>query len=367
MGGVESGSGGHTAATGGFLHAGGSAGSAGSVAQGGSAGAPPASNVGQITVEGVTTWKENATAAYSIIHDDACDYTLDSLFTVADPELTARGLRAGFGAIVERCQERGVWSQLEKLVSHGHEILCHSWTHPDFVATVPTPDLSIEIDQATNVLAANIPDQKLQYFIFPYDSFSQPMIDHLGAIGYGGARAGGKGVTPANFTDPLREDFDVYNDENSIYYPQFSDVLTAYVDDAISKGGWAIRELHGIDDQSWEPIPTADYEAHLDYVKSKVDDGSLWVDTPSTVGHYRFARQYCGVPTVDGAELSFGDPSAECSANATVLSVIVDTEVDALTLTATQGGQAVPAQRLAAKRYLIDFDPTLGAVVLSGS
>ena len=361
---MDSGSGGQSAA----LHVGAAGTSGQGAAAGGVAGAPPPeSNVGQITVEGVATWKGNATAAYTIIHDDACDYTLDSLFNVADPELTMRGLRAGFGAIVERCQERSVWSKLETLVSHGHEILCHSWTHPDFVATVPLPDLSIEIDQATNVLAANVPDQKLQYFIFPYDSFSQPMIDHLGQIGYTGARAGAKGVTAADFPDALREDFDVYNDENSIYYPASSDVLTAYVDAAISQGGWAIRELHGIADMSWEPIPVADYQAHLDYVKSKVDDGSLWVDTPSVVGHYRFARQYCSAPTVNGAELSFAAPSSQCKANASVLTFIVDTEIDSATLTATQAGQTLPTQRLAAKHYLVDADPTLGAVVLSGS
>ncbi len=329
------------------------------------AGTPPESNVGTITVEGVATWKENATAAYSIIHDDTCDYITDSQFKVADPELVKRGLRAGFGAIVERCQERGVWSEVETLVSHGQEILCHSWTHPDFVATVPTPDLTIEIDQATNVLAANVPDQKLEYFIFPYDSFSQPMIDHLGTVGYTGARAGSKGVTAANFTDPLREDFDVYNDENSIYYPQNSDVLTAYVDAAIAQGGWAIRELHGIADQSWEPIPLADYQAHLDYIKGKQDAGELWVDTPSTVSHYRFARQYC-TPNVTGALLSFPSPSAQCQANATVISVIIDTEVDTPTLTATQNGKALSTKRLAASRYLVDINPMLGAAVLSG-
>ena len=124
------------------------------------------------------------------------------------------------------------------------------------------------------------------------------MIDHLGTVGYMGARAGIKGVNAPDFPDPLREEFDVYNDENSIYYPQFSDVNKAYVDDAIAKGGWAIRELHGIEDTTWEAIPTADYLAHLDYVKGKVDSNELWVDTPSTVSHYRFARQYCSLPTV---------------------------------------------------------------------
>jgi peptidoglycan/xylan/chitin deacetylase (PgdA/CDA1 family) len=376
MGAMEGGSG---AASGGLVPAGGAGGVAGAggateaagagglAGADGPGGAPAESNVGAITVEGVGTWKGNATAAYSIIHDDACDYTTDSLFKIADPELVARGLRAGFGAIVERCQERpGVWAEMETLVSHGHEILCHSWTHPDFVTTTPLPDLSIEIDQATNVLAANIPDQKLEYFIFPFDSFTQAMVDHLGAIGYTGARAGQKGVTPADFSDPLREDFDVYNDENSIYYPAYPDVLKAYVDDAIGQRGWAIRELHGVNDMSWEPIPTADYEAHLDYVKAKVDAGELWVDTPSAVGHYRFARQYCGVPSVSGAELSFAAPSPQCIANATAITVLVDTEIDTATLSATQGGKPLHTERLSANHYAVDVDPTLGKATLSG-
>ena len=349
------------------------AGSAGSTAGAPSAGsggggfageAPVLSNVGLIKVEGITVWKENATAAYSIIHDDACDYPLDSLFTTAEPALTARGLRAAFGAIVERCQERNVWDKLRVMVSHGHEIVCHSWDHPDFVDQ--NPDLSVQIDKATSVLAANLPEQKVQYFIFPFDSFTQPMIDRLATVGYTGARAGTKGVNPPDFPDALRGDFDVYNDENSIYYPAFPDVLKAYVDDAISKGGWAIREFHGVQDTSWEMVPTPDYNAHLDYIKAKVDAGELWVDTPSTVGHYRFARQFCGTPTVDGAALSFGEPSAQCAANATQLSVIVQTELDSAVLNATQAGKTVVAQRLGEKRFLVNVDPTLGRAVLLG-
>jgi peptidoglycan/xylan/chitin deacetylase (PgdA/CDA1 family) len=363
VGGAFADSGASAGGAGASASAGTSAGGA-SAGEGGFAGEAPLSNVGQIQVEGVSVWKGNATAAYSIIHDDACDYPLDSLFTTAEPALTARGLRAAFGAIVERCQERNVWDKLRVMVAHGHEIVCHSWTHPDFIDD--NPDLSVQIDQATQVLAQNLPEQKVQYFIFPYDSFTQPMIDHLAQVGYTGARAGTKGVNPPNFPDPLRGDFDVYNDENSIYYPAFSDVLKAYVDDAISKGGWAIREFHGVQDASWETVPTADYEAHLDYIKEKSDAGDLWVDTPSAVGHYRFARQFCGMPAVDGAQLTFPEPSAQCTANATALSVIVQTEVDAQTLTATQGSQSLPTQRLAEKRFLIEMDPTLGRVVLHG-
>lgn len=349
-------------AGGGTAGTGGAAGSAGM----GMAGEPPVeSNVGQIDVESIATWQGNATAAYSIIHDDACDYPLDSLITVAEPALTKRGLRAGFGAIVERCDERKLWPQLKHMIANGHEIVCHSWSHPDFV-TGDKVDLAVEIDKATKTLADNLPMQKIEYFIFPFDSFSQPMIDRLAMAGYTGARAGIKGVNPPNFPDPLRGDFDVYNGENSIYYPMYSDVLKAYVDDAISKGGWAIREFHGVQDTSWESVPTVDYEAHLDYIKAKADAGELWVDAPSRVQHYRFAREFCAMPKVEGGVLGFVAPTEQCKANAIPLSFIVTTEVDTPTLEATQAGEVLPSKRLGEKRFLIDADPTLGRVVLRG-
>lgn len=332
---------------------------------GGMAGeAPVESNVGEISVESISTWQGNATAAYSIIHDDACDWPLDSLVLVAEPALTARGLHAAFGAIVERCVQRQLWGKLQIMINHGHEIVCHSWDHPDF--SDPKVDLSKQIDMATSTLAANLTGQKIEYFIFPFDKFTDAQVEHLGTVGYTGARAGTKGVNPPNFPDPMRGEFDVYNGENSIYYPEFSDVMKAYVDDAIAKGGWAIREFHGVGDGSWEAVPTPDYEAHLDYIKDKKDAGELWVDTPSRVQHYRFARDSCAMPKVEGAVLSYGVPTEQCKANAIPLSFVITTELDTPVLNAVQGGKTLPSKRLGEKRFLVDADPTLGRVVLSG-
>jgi peptidoglycan/xylan/chitin deacetylase (PgdA/CDA1 family) len=361
QGSTTGGSGGASAGAGG---AGAAGGTAGEPAAGAAGELPVESNVGAIRVDSISTWQGNVTAAYSIIHDDACDWPLDSLFLVAEPALTARGLRAGFGAIVERCQERQLWTQLQNMINHGHEIVCHSWTHPDFVDT--NPDLSIQVDKATQELASHLTGQKIEYFIFPFDKFTEAQLDHLTTVGYTGARAGSKGVNAANFPDPMRGSFDVYNGENSIYYPKFADVLKAYVDDAISKGGWAIREFHGVEDKSWETVPTVDYEAHLDYIKSKADAGELWVDTPSRVQHYRFARDFCAMPKVDGAVLSYGDPTEQCKANAIALSFVITTEIDTPVLSAVQAGKALPSKRLGEKRFLVDADPTLGRVVLRG-
>src|SRR5688572_10454895 len=110
----------------------GSGGSAGvSAGAGGTGEVMQGGDVGQITVESVAPFRGAATGAYTIMHDDLCDYNIDSLFDVAEPELNERGLRAAFGVIVQRCQERGIWNRVNGLVERGHEIMNHSWTHLD--------------------------------------------------------------------------------------------------------------------------------------------------------------------------------------------------------------------------------------------
>jgi peptidoglycan/xylan/chitin deacetylase (PgdA/CDA1 family) len=367
----------HNEATGG----GGSAGAAATsgvagvtmAGEGGAAGSailtPPepfGTDLGELHVETVATWKNDTKGAYTIIHDDACDYTLDSLFTVADPELTKRGLRAAFGAIVERCQERHTWGPLEIVRQHGHEIINHSWDHKDIVMDAATAPLSVEIDQANQVLDANLVNQHTSFFIFPYDSFNDEAVQHVGALGYLGARAGKKGVNTPDFPDGLRVMFDVWGGEDSIYNGQ-GDILKIYVDLAISEGGWSVREFHGIADLSYNPMTVDGYRAHLDYLRSKVDSGELWVDTPSAVLRYRFARQYCGTPTASSYLLSFPTPTDDCRRYDTPLSVIFTTTEEVRSVVAQQGDQVLFTSKLGPKRYLVNVNPAGGPIAVGGA
>lgn len=77
------------------------------------------------TVERVALWKWNAEAAYTITHDDLCDTTTSGQFDHALAALRERGLHAAFGAIVEVCERRGMWSELQRLINDGHEIMNH--------------------------------------------------------------------------------------------------------------------------------------------------------------------------------------------------------------------------------------------------
>jgi peptidoglycan/xylan/chitin deacetylase (PgdA/CDA1 family) len=330
---------------------------------GAASGAPLGSDLGALTVDSIATWKGNAQGAYTIIHDDICDYTIDSLFDIAEPELTLRGLPAAFGAIVSRCQERKLWSKLMQVMSHGHEIINHTWDHKDIV--VDAPSLDLEIDQANLVLDANLPGQKTSFFIFPYDSFDDAAVERVGSLGYLGARAGKKGVNAADFPDGLRVMFDVWGGENSIYNLQ-GDVLKLYVDLAIAQGGWAVREFHGVADSTFWAPTIEDYEAHLDYVKSKVDSGELWVDTPSAVVRYRFSRQYCGLPSPSGDTLGFAAPSPDCDRYGAPLSVLISSSVDAPSLLAQQDGAPLKTKRLGPKQFVVDVNPLGGPATLGG-
>src|SRR5256885_402294 len=73
-------------------------------------------------VAGVASWRGDATAAYSLIHDDVCDPHALGVFTAAEPELRQRGLHAGFGVIVATCAAAGRWPEVRALVAHGHDV-----------------------------------------------------------------------------------------------------------------------------------------------------------------------------------------------------------------------------------------------------
>jgi peptidoglycan/xylan/chitin deacetylase (PgdA/CDA1 family) len=377
--------------------AGGDTGTGGTTGTGGAAGGNPSSSMFQL--DGVATWRNNAKAAYTIIHDDTCDTSAIGEFEHADPILTAHGLHGTFGANPGTCDSEKRWDKVKTLADHGHDVINHDFNHyciGDSCASDenPTMDFATQIDKAHQELTDHIGHEP-RYFIFPYDSCGSAAISHLKSKGYLGARCGSHGLNATNFADAFKTQFDVWGPNWSIYLdagpcsgktkpdedtPPTSNisadcrmyVLNHFVDDAIAKKGWANREMHGFDgdDGAFQPVSVGDYTAHLDYVKTKVDAGDLWMDGATQVVKYRFARDAgagCALPTVSGNTLKFGAPSAGCTKYATVLSYLVSTtdNSDPATLKVVQGGTTLPARKLSAGKFVVDADPTKGDAVLS--
>jgi hypothetical protein len=364
---------------------------------GGPAAPPPVPNpaAGKLMVDGVATWRGDAAGVYTIIHDDVCDASVSGVFTHADPELTKRGLHAGFGAIVQQCVERNQWANLKTLLAHGHDVFSHSWSHPCLGSPsqcagngTPSADYNTQITKANQTLEDML-KIKVGYFIFPYDVCGAGGVARVKELGYLGARCGGEahGVNDANFTDPFANKFDIWGPAYSTYgkagacagagggeEPTSAPaacrryVLNHYVDEAIRLKGWANRELHGFtgDPDAWQAMPLADYQAHLDYVAEKAKSGVLWVEGPSPVIRYRFAREACAKPTVEAGVLKFGPVSDDCKKFATPLTYLVSASdgSDPASLHAQQGGAALPSRKLGPGKFAIDADPTKGDAAL---
>jgi len=324
-----------------------------------------------INIEKVANWKGGAKAAYSIIHDD---YPYPAGLQTHYRELNTRGLQAGFGVIVQPT-ERGQshFSALRKMVDEGHEIINHSYSHADL--RLDDADLRQEIDYSTERLRTKGFD--ITAFVFPYDRFNDALLQRLKNQGYLGARAGERGVNSANMdtNDPLapfRARFDAFFEDPStgqntlsIYKAQ-GNVLKAYVDDAIHKGGWAVRELHSIEDSYWGSVSLAKYTAHLDYVADKVKSNDVWMDTFTNVNRYRSSRAYCGEALAqDGAVVFSTSTSEDCTKYATPLSVIVNTN-GVNDITVTQNGVNIPSKHLDSGRHMLDIDPTAGPAYITG-
>ena len=324
------------------------------------------SNTVAVSVTGVATWRGNATAAYSIIHDDTCDYSTSGLST-SWQELTNRGLRAGFGAIAGTCQKREgeMGPFLKQLVNAGHEIINHSQNHLNML-TNSTADQHTEFVQSKTNLEA-LCGTKVEYFVFPEDAYNDSHLTYLQNNGYLGARAGVRGTDNANMANPpglgpFKANFDCFNenrggsDANCSKYP--SNTMQAYLADIIAQMGSGIRELHGVGDSSWGNITLAQYTAHLDYVVQKINAGQVWMDTPTTVMKYRVSRAVCGTPSANNGVITFSNATGpDCKKYSTPLSVLVTAPS---AISANQDGKNIEVKSLGSNQYAVDVNPAGG-------
>jgi peptidoglycan/xylan/chitin deacetylase (PgdA/CDA1 family) len=235
------------------------------------------------------TWKDNRTAAYTIVHDDFGDVTTFGITQYADTIAHQRGVKFVFGAITSSCDTQD-WKDSKRLITHGHEIINHSHSHRCAVNTgwctnVYGPaDYHLELDTSTAWIERGS-GHRPRFFIHPYDLYTDSIINHLKFLKYLGARSGQYSqMNKPTFTDFFRLNFFVFDPVSTLAQ------MNETVDAVISDGSYAVRELHGVEDWSWGKVTLADYKAHLDYIKTKMDLKQLWTATFSEVITYKMQR-----------------------------------------------------------------------------
>ncbi len=183
------------------------------------------------------------------------------------------------------------------------KLFCYdAWTQADYY---------LNVDSAKALIDKNVYDRfngnkyfpkgkKCEYYVYPYDAYSNATHDYLDQHGFIAARGGSKCsvATSGDFYHPYRSDFDSYYDEDMGVYPNNPHMwltLQGLVDGIINHKGYMIRELHAVAgvDQYWGAVTEAKYDAHLAMVKQKMESGDIANLTPSEAIKQRLTTNAC--------------------------------------------------------------------------
>jgi Polysaccharide deacetylase/PA14 domain/Secretion system C-terminal sorting domain len=318
------------------------------------------------------TWKDNAKAAYTIVHDDFGDGATSGIAKYADGIAYSRGIKFCFGAITSQCDGND-WSDARRMRGHGHEAINHTHSHrcsyqPGWCASnniYSSRDFSVELDGSTNLIEQNV-GERPRFFIHPYDLSTSQVLDRLKSLGYLGARSGSQGaLNNPYFNDFFHLNYFVHDPNSNLYQ------LNQAVQSAVSSGGYLMRELHGVGDGSWASVPVSDYQSHLDFVKQQMDAGNLWSATASEAITYKMQKDaYQPSVSYDGnaktLTVNFSGGSSESYLFKTP--VTLNIQLNGLNfsggVTAKQGGENLYANA-SSSRITVNAYPHKGNIVIS--
>jgi hypothetical protein len=237
-----------------------------------------------------------AQGAYSIIMDDYCFGTTKSL-QWADSIAFARQMSIGFAVVASKCQVAD-WAKATEMILHGSEPVNHSSKHTcadPSRCNGATPwlagstQLALEIDSSTQTIETNT-GFRPTLFGYPYDVATDETQAELFALGYFATRSythrnhSYGGLNHAAYFDGFALDYDARAPLAQIANQSFG--MDEFADSAVSTGTWALRETHGVADNSYGPWTQAEFIAHFDHLAALRDQGKLWVAAPSKVIRY---------------------------------------------------------------------------------
>lgn len=240
----------------------------------------------------VAPFRHDAAGAYTLIHDDFGAPYASGIEEYIDTMNYNRKLPICFAAITGEC-DKDDWTKANELIAHGHQILNHSMSHkcgqPQSWCKVDAwdeKDFPLEIDSSTSMIIKKT-GKHPAFFVFPFDLFTDTMIDYLQYTKhYLGARSGKQNeLNSAKLDDPFLIRYSVFRPQDQL------PVLNEWVDKAIQSKMWAVRVMHGIEDESWAHITAEEYATHLDYVQLQIRQHKLWMATLSDVITYQHNQE----------------------------------------------------------------------------
>lgn len=176
----------------------------------------------------------------------------------------------GRAAIRERCnasRAHGDWSHWRRVAAAGHEVGSHTFSHINIrgkkAALFPWL-VERELRSSLQDLKREVP-QAVYTISMPWNAASC-RSERLVPRFYSACRLGGSSVA-YNYLAVLNQfSLNSWAPSSSTPLSQFKRAV-----DAIPEGGWLMLQFHSFDDEGYEPVSRATFQAVCDFVASETD------------------------------------------------------------------------------------------------
>lgn len=219
----------------------------------------------------VARWYKNKKAAVTYTFDDNTAKQL----TVAVPLLDKYDFKATFYPVTNWGPN---WDGFALAAQNGHEIGCHTSSHPDLSSLSVEEQEKQYVDSKT-IIDKQITTSRCLTIAYPYCNIGDKATIEKHFIA--GRICSGQ-IIPASPSDFYKLSSIACGSESSVVS---ADNFNTRVESAKNMNGWCVFLLHGIDnDGGYSPVAADQFDGHLSYVKSH--DADYWVGSFVDVAKY---------------------------------------------------------------------------------
>ncbi len=213
----------------------------------------------------VGTWPGFRKAAVTYTFDDGNS----NQFAIALPMFDELGFKMTLFTVTGWIKEN--WPILKAAAYNGHEVASHTISHPS-LNSINIEKQEIELKQSKEAIDANIPKSKCMTIAYPN---CRPGDVTLCGKYYIAARHCQGQIEKSTPKDFMNISSIICGSMGSL---KNIDNFKAKFEQTASSNGWCVLLFHGIDnDGGYSPIPSAELEATLEYLKENKD--IFWVET----------------------------------------------------------------------------------------
>ena len=196
------------------------------------------------------------------------------------------------------------WADFKEYASHGHELACHSISHP-FFAILDEANMQYELEKSKedilnhlgieHAFSAEIPFGTEDSRVMQY-ALQSKLFEVL------------RNIMPDNFLHEINRGYKEAPGISKKEYVQWQrgplsktpmSLMKSWVDTLLEHDNiWLVLVFHGVDKVRWEPLKHEDLATYFQYMKDKED--KLWVATFKDVTKYMRERVHAKVKSVKG-------------------------------------------------------------------